>query len=131
MSRENVDTLRRILELVFDGRPLGPELLAEDAEWVNPADAVETGTRRGAEGFNAAIENVFATWDDVRFDTERLIDNGDEVVALGVLRGHVHAAGMEVDSPHGEVWTFRDGRATRMRWFNTHREALEASALEE
>lgn len=131
MPQENVDRLRRILALVFGGRPLGPELLAEDAEWVNPADAVETGTRHGADGFNGAIASVFATWDDVRFDTERLIDRGDQVVALGVLRGHVHAAGMEVDSPHGQVWTFRDGRATRMSWHNSHREALEAAGLQE
>lgn len=132
MSRENLDTLQRIFEQLFGrGRPLGPELLADDAEWVNPQDAVEPGTRRGADGFNEAIASVFATWDDVRFDTERVIDNGDEVIALGVLRGHVHAAGMEVDSPHGEVWTFRDGRVIRMRWFNTHRETLAAAGVRE
>ena len=65
--------------------------------------------RAGARGAGsrspstAAIDRVFATWDDVRFDTERVIDNGDEVVALGVLRGHLHAAGMEIDSPHGQI----------------------------
>jgi ketosteroid isomerase-like protein len=96
-----------------------------------PPDAVEPGTRRGADSFNEAIANVFAAWDDVRFDPERVIDNGDDVVALGVLRGHIHASGMEVDSAHGQIWTFRDGRAVRMRWFNTHRETLEAAGVRE
>ena len=74
---------------------------------------------------------MFAVWDDVRFDTERVLDNGDDVVALGVLHGRVHAAGMEVDSPHGEIWTFRDGRVVRTRWFNSYRETLEAAGLHE
>ena len=31
---------------------------------------------------------------------------------------------MEVSAPHGQIWTFRDGRVARMEWFNTHREAV-------
>jgi ketosteroid isomerase-like protein len=129
MSEANVEKLSWVLEQLFEGRRIHPDLLATDAEWVNPHDAVEPGTRRGPESFNAAIASVFATWDDVHFDTDRIVENGDDVVALGVLRGHVRAAGMEVDAPHAQVWTFRDGRVLRMRWFNTHREALAAAGL--
>ena len=131
VETDNVGLMRSALEELFERRGLRRELLAEDAEWVNPHDAVEPGTRTGPEGFNGAIDSVFATWDDVRFDVERVIGNGDDVVALGLLRGHVHAAGMEVDSPHGQVWTFRDGRVVRMRWFNSHRETLDAVGLPE
>ena len=126
-----MNTLRWVLQQLFGGGRIRRDLLADDAEWVNPADAVEPGTRRGADSFNDAIASVFATWDDVRFDTERVIESGDDVVALGVLHGHVRAAGMEVDSPHAQIWTFRDGRVLRMRWFNTHREALEAAGARE
>ena len=129
MSQENVNTLSWILQQLFGGRRIHPNLLAEEAEWVNPHDAIEPGTRRGADCFNGAISTVFNTWDDVRFDTERVIDNGDEIVALGRIYGRVDAAGMEIASPHGQIWTFRDGRAVRMRWFNSHREALEAVGL--
>jgi ketosteroid isomerase-like protein len=131
MESDNVNTLQWALQQLFGARRIRPELLADDAEWVNPHDAVETGTRRGAEAFNGAIESVFTTWDDVRFDTERVIANGDDVIALGMLRGHVQSAGMEVDSPHGQIWTFREGKVARMRWFNTHRETLEAAGLRE
>jgi ketosteroid isomerase-like protein len=131
VETDNVGLMRSALEELFERRGLRRELLAEDVEWVNPHDAVEPGTRTGPEGFNGAIDSVFATWDDVRFDVERVIGNGDDIVALGLLRGHVHAAGMEVDSPHGQVWTFRDGRVLRMRWFNSHRETLDAVGLPE
>jgi ketosteroid isomerase-like protein len=129
VAADNVNALRWILQQLFGGRRVDPELLADEVEWVNPEDAVERGTRSGRDGFNDAIASVFATWDDVRFDVQRFVESGDHVVALGVLRGHVRSAGMEVDSPHGQTWTFRDGRVTRMAWFNSHREALEAAGL--
>ena len=131
MSDENVERLMLLLEQLFDARRLDPELLAEDVEWVNPPEAVEPGTRRGADSFNRAVASVFAAWDDVRFEIERVVDNGDDVVVLGTLHGHIHGPGMEVDSRHGQIWTFRDGRVTRMRWTNTHREALEAAGVRE
>jgi hypothetical protein len=36
---------------------------------------------------------------------------------------------MEVESPHGQIWSFRDGLVIRMRWFNTHRETLEFAGV--
>jgi len=125
----NADQLELALDQLFNGRRLNPDLLAADAEWVNPHDAVERATRSGAEEFNAAIASVFATWDDVHFDTERVIDIGDDMVALGVLHGHLQVSGMNVESPHGQIWTFRNGQVIRMRWFNTHRETLAAAAV--
>ena len=76
MSAGNRQKLEEILGHVFGGRSLGPELLDADAEWVNPPDAVEGGTRRGFDAFNDAIAVVFATWDDVHFDA------GNEAIAF-------------------------------------------------
>ena len=131
MSAGNRETLDRILEQLFAGRSLGPDLLADDAEWVNPPDAVEGGTRRGFDAFNDAIANVFAAWDDVHFDTERIVENGDVVVAVGALRGHIRGPGMAVEAPHGQTWTFRDGRVIRMEWFNSPAQALQAAGVRE
>ena len=102
MSSGNRLTLDRILEELFAGRSLGPELLADDAEWVNPPDAV---------------------------DTERVIEDGDAIVALGALRGHIRGPGMAVEAQHGQIWTFRDGRVIRMQWCNTHEEALQLAGV--
>jgi ketosteroid isomerase-like protein len=129
MPQENVDRLRRIQQQLFDCRRLGPDVLAEDVEWLNPDDAVEPGRRCGRDSFNEAIASVFDAWEQARFDIERLIEHGDDVVALGQVRGRGHATRMEVDRPHGEIWTFRDGRVTRMCWFHSHQETLEAVGL--
>ena len=64
MSQDNLNRLRWILQQAFGERRIRPEALAEDAEWVNPHDAIEPGTRRGADAFNAALASVFAVWDD-------------------------------------------------------------------
>jgi ketosteroid isomerase-like protein len=84
------------------------------ARWLQPGD-----------------RDIFDAWEHARFDIERLIDRGEDVVALGQVRGLGRATGMEVDRPHGQIWTFRDGRVTRMRWFHSHRETLEAVELAE
>jgi ketosteroid isomerase-like protein len=127
MPGGNAERFHRIYEEWYERRRLGPGLLAEDAEWVNPHDAVEAGTRRGAGSFNEAIGRVFDAWKDVRFEADQVIERGQDVIALGRLRNRGRTAGMEVSQPHGQIWTFRDGKAVRMRWFNSHEETLEAA----
>ena len=131
MPEGNAERFHRIYEEWYEHRRLGSELLADDAEWVNPPDAVESGTRRGADSFNDAIGRVFDAWQEVRFEADRVVERGNDVIALGRLRNRGRTAGMEVSQPHGQVWTFRDGRAVRMRWFNTHEETLEAAGVAE
>ena len=131
MSEENVEQFHRINKELSARRTLSPDFLAAEVEWVNPPDAVEPGVRQGIDSFNEAISSIFDAWKEVRFETERVIDSGDEVVALGQVWGSGRGAGIEVARPHGQIWTFRDGRVIRMRWFHSHAEALEAVGLRE
>jgi len=131
MSEENVEQFHRINKEWSARRTLSPDFLAAEVEWVNPPDAVEPGVRQGIDSFNEAISSIFDAWKEVRFETERVIDSDDEVVALGQVWGSGRGAGIEVARPHGQIWTFRDGRVIRMRWFHSHSEALEAAGLRE
>jgi ketosteroid isomerase-like protein len=38
---------------------------------------------------------------------------------------------VRVEWRQGHVWTIRDGRAVRFRWFNDHSEAVQAAGLGE
>jgi ketosteroid isomerase-like protein len=127
MGSDNVERFHEILRQWMERRRLEPEVLTRDVEWVNPPDSVEGGTRRGVKAFNEAIASVFEGWEESRFEPERVIARGEEIVALGELRAHGRAVPHEVRQEHGQIWTFRDGRLARMRWFNSHREALEAA----
>jgi ketosteroid isomerase-like protein len=128
MPETNAERFRRVRTQLTERQTIERELLADDAEWVNPPDAVETGTRRGADAFLRAIERVFEGWDESAFEIERVIESGDEVVALGRLRTRGQA-GLEVTGEHAEIWNFENGKVTRMRWFRTHAAALTAAGL--
>jgi ketosteroid isomerase-like protein len=125
---ERFEELRRRLS---EERALDRELLAEDAEWHNPDDAVEPGRRRGADSFLEAVASVFEGWEESVFDIERVIERGDDVIALGQLRTRGRATGIEATGPHGEIWTFEQEKVARMRWFNTHAETLAAAGVED
>jgi len=64
MSQENVQRFHDVVEEFFARRKLGPDVLAENVEWVNPEDAVERGSRHGIDSFNDAIRSVFDAWDE-------------------------------------------------------------------
>jgi hypothetical protein len=40
-------------------------------------------------------------------------------------------SGVQLEGEHGYVWTVRDGQAVRFRWFQSHREALDAARIVE
>jgi hypothetical protein len=54
---------------------------------------------------------------------------GDEVIVPGTITGR-SVSGVEVNTRQTYVWTVRDGRAVRFRWFNQLEEAFAAVGLE-
>jgi ketosteroid isomerase-like protein len=126
---DNVERFQALRRRLSEQRTLDRGLLTDDAEWVNPDDAVEPGTRRGADSFLEAVASVFEGWEESVFEIERVVEHGDDVVALGRLRTRGRS-GLEATGTHGEIWTFDDtGKVARMRWFNTHAETLAAAGL--
>jgi hypothetical protein len=51
-------------------------------------------------------------------------------VVLARYTGTGRVSGVPIEGEHGYVWTVRDGLAVRFRWFQSHREALEAAGLD-
>jgi uncharacterized protein len=125
MSQENVEIVRAIHAAWNDGRT-ARDLIDAGMEYVNPPYAVEAGTRRG-RGVLSVIREVYP---DFRVAPERFVDAGDDVVVIGTATGTT-ASGLRAEWRQGYVWTIRDGRAIRFRWFNDPREALEAVGLRE
>jgi ketosteroid isomerase-like protein len=133
VSERNVEIVQRILEVWGkEGTPVPSGLLHPDIEWVNPPDAVEGGVRRGVDAFEHAARSVEETFSGPRLEIERVSTAGDDdVVVIATLRGRGAGSGAEVARRQGYVWTIRDGRAIRFRWFNDASEALEATGLAE
>jgi ketosteroid isomerase-like protein len=122
MTPEQV--VRELYEAWGRGQPLPAELIAEDIEYVNPPDAVEGGTKHGP----AMFDKVREVYDDVRLTGERFVPAGDEdVVVITRLTGVARASGLPIETLQGYIFTVRDGKAVRFRWFRTPAEALEAA----
>jgi ketosteroid isomerase-like protein len=132
MSQGNLDTVRRIYAVwAEEGSPVSSGLLDPEIEWVNPPEAVEPGTRRGLEAFADAARTVAETFEGVRVEIERLMDAGERVVVIAILRGRGRGSGADVERRQGYVWTIRDGKAVRFEWFNDPSKAMEAAGLPE
>jgi ketosteroid isomerase-like protein len=126
MSQEDVEVVRSIYAAWLAGTS-ARGFIDSNIEYVNPPDAVETGTLRGPKSFGLIRD----AYDDVEVRPDRFIDAGDEVVVVATLTGTSRGARVPIEREQGYVWTIRDGKAVRFRWFNTVPEALEAAGLRE
>ena len=72
------------------------------------------------EGFPDITERFLANFYgalDVRFVPEEFIAAGDQVVAIGRIKGATRKSGVPVDVPFVHVWTVREGYLQRLRAF--------------
>jgi ketosteroid isomerase-like protein len=133
MSQENVEIVRRGYEqFVATGRVVG-ELASPDFVWdmSNFHGWPEQQAYEGIAGAEAFLRDWAAAWDDWELEVEALHDAGQKVVGLMRQRGRSKSAGMIVDMSFAQVWTFRDGKQTRMEMFSDRDEALKAVGLED
>ena len=62
---------------------LGPvELMDPEIEYVNPARAVEPGTRRGRTAFTTAVERAFEGLESWQIELEKFRAVGDQVAVV-------------------------------------------------
>ena len=72
------------------------------------------------------------TWEDYRQELEEIIDTpGDEVIVLVREFGRGKGSGIEVERPIAAMWTLRDRKAVRIRFYPDRDAALEALGLTE
>jgi ketosteroid isomerase-like protein len=102
------------------------EHLHPDAEYVNPGDAVEPGTRSGAEEFIVALRRLHEFFDFEAIEVSEFVERGDQaaVVVRFVTHGKESAIRLELD--FGHLLTWKDGKICRLEWFRTPKEAIRA-----
>jgi ketosteroid isomerase-like protein len=105
---ESVDAVMAGLEGMID-----PE-----AEFVNPAGAIEGGTRKGLAGMRMVFENFFAgAGERATFELQQVIERGERVLVRARVHARGAASGVEtVGPPIGIIHTFHEGRILRMEW---------------
>jgi ketosteroid isomerase-like protein len=114
-----------------DGFGVVPELMDPEIEWVNPAYAVEPGTRRGYEEFAAASRAVLDIYGDYRVSDINVYDADDQVAVRARVATRSKGNDVPIDADRGYVFAIRDGKVIRFAWFNDPGEALKAVGLTE
>jgi ketosteroid isomerase-like protein len=124
MAEGNVEIVRRAYDLLNAGGTLDDlmegmkPLLDPGAEWVNPPDALEVGTRTGFDGWRTALENIrTGLGEEVRLEVRELVEGADAVFATGNARVRGTSSGIEADGPTwAAIWTVFNGRIRRYEW---------------
>ena len=129
MSRENVEIVRRFYAAWARDEFPGPvELMDAEIEYVNPAGAVEPGTRRGPREFGMAVERTLEGWETWEMEPEAFTTVGDQVAVVVAYKARGRASGVEVQGRESALWTLRDGKVRRYAWFHEPDQALMAAA---
>jgi ketosteroid isomerase-like protein len=89
-----------------------------EIEYVNPAAAVEPGTRRGRTELSRAVEKVFEGWETWQTEPEQFESVGDQVAVVLSYRARGRGSGVEVEGRESALWTVRDGKVSRYAWFH-------------
>ncbi|HVE67958.1 MAG TPA: nuclear transport factor 2 family protein [Solirubrobacteraceae bacterium] len=116
MSREDVETLERVYAQWREGRFPDAAIFHPEIEvtW-SPTTIDASGTTTGLAPLRDTLLHWFDGLDNVRFEAERIVDLGDRVLVVAVMRAEGRGSGIEVAERYGHMWTLRDGRAVRLQ----------------
>jgi ketosteroid isomerase-like protein len=134
MSQENVDAARRS----FDAWNRGDvdawlESSHPQIEWSSDVARRLEGTEtvyRGRSQMRQFWDEWHSVW-DLTIEISEFRDLGETVVALGRMRAHGKASGIELEGLVAYVAEFQGGLARKLRAYLDPSEALEAVGLQE
>lgn len=131
MSRENVEIVQQSYE-AFDRGDYRSALEAFDpGVEFDLSHFPEGRVYHGHDGLREAFRIWLGTWEDYRQERDELIDAGDEVVVPIREHGRGKGSGVALTRVTFAVWTLRDGKTVRVRFYSTRGEALEALGVRE
>ena len=125
----NVEVIRELTRLWNEGDDEGVlALYAEDAVQQTGPHWPEQATLRGHAEIRAGMEEWKESWETTRLEVESLEERApDMVVAVGAWHIRARTSGIEGEMPLFILFTLRDGRVTRLEWFEDRDSAVAAA----
>ena len=122
--------VRQIVELWEEGRvDAALSHLHPDLEWLEPPETPDRAVVRGREAALGALMTWLSTWASYENELVGLSEHGDRVIVEYRQRMVGPGSGLKVEGELFNVWTIRDGLATRMAMFSDRREAEQDAGL--
>jgi ketosteroid isomerase-like protein len=132
MPAENVELVRALLD-AFQRRDheRAFDFYDPDIVWEHHDDSELAGVYYGHEGVRTYWREWLSAWRDLRFEVQDVLDAGDQVVALihNQRQWGQHSGIETAMPPYGLVFTIRDGKVLRWRFYLDQDSALAAAGL--
>jgi uncharacterized protein len=95
------------------------DLFAEDVDWRMPGPKVipYVGDRKGRKAIEAFYKQLAELCSVEHWELRKLIDGGDDVVALGFERIRVKSTGKAFEQHIAIVYTLRHGKIAAVQFF--------------
>jgi ketosteroid isomerase-like protein len=130
MSQENVEIAGKMLRLIEERDEEGfVECFDPNCEFLLPRKLLEGGSYRGSEGVRRAFADVYATWEEVRFEIEDIRTTGSQVVVLSRTTNVAGGGAPPITYRTAYFYEIRDGQILYFRPYQNVGEALEAAGL--
>ncbi len=152
MSQENVEIVKRAqpkgletgVDMVrmfrgstaLDPTAMGIDVTAYESDFEVEFIASEAGASirpvsRGPQGFAEGWRDWLEPWESYSIEIEEVIDAGDDVVSLVRVQARTARDAVPVEHRPAAVWSVRDSKIVRVRFYLERDEALEAAGLRE
>jgi ketosteroid isomerase-like protein len=85
---------------------------------------------RGPEGLAEGWRDWLEPWDSYHVELENFIGTGDEVISLVRVRAKTTRDAVAVEHESAALWSVREGKISRVRFYLEREQALEAAGLD-
>jgi ketosteroid isomerase-like protein len=91
--------------------------VSPEIEWVEPAEAVGRDDRRGKDDALEGYRSWTEVYEEYGGEVAGVEDDGERVLVHFIQRGRLSGGSVPVEESVYQLWTVRDGLATRMQMF--------------
>jgi ketosteroid isomerase-like protein len=100
-------------------------------EFMLPRNILEGGGYRGLDGVGRAWADIWADWDDFRYEQEDIRAVDDTVVSLGLATNVGKDRGPSIEYQAAYVLKIQQAKVIKFQPYLSHQEALKAVGLAE
>jgi len=132
MSQEDVEAVRHYYATVnaaLSERVVHVDLWDPDIEMDMSRRLLDPQVFRGIDEVRGFMEDILADSAAYEVVPEEVLEAGEKLVAMVVVRGKGALSGAAVEVPVAHVLTFRGGKLLRLEYYGDREEALRAVGL--
>ena len=126
MPRSNIEVVKTVVSAFnradFD---TAISMLTDDVEFDWSRRMLDGEVVTGQDAVRKYLQDAREIFDEIHIPSEDITDLGNGLVLLvGTARFKGHVSGMDVEASAANLWTVRDGKVARFRFYQTREDAL-------